>query len=68
MTEYIPDDYRLQAVERTGYPADYPEPVMRCPICGAELYSWDMVYKRNGEIIGCYDCTDSGRAEDVLDG
>ena len=35
MTYEAPDDYRLQAVERTGYPDGGPAPIGRCCYCGA---------------------------------
>lgn len=66
MTHNVPDDYRIQSVERTGYPADCPEPVMLCPNCGIELYGGSRIYRRNGQVIGCEDCINAGYAEDEL--
>lgn len=66
MTHNIPDDYRIQSVERTGYTADCPEPVMLCPNCGIELYGGSRIYRRNGQVIGCEDCIYAGYAEDEL--
>lgn len=66
MTGYIQDDYRLQAVERTGYPDGGPVSVGRCPICDSELYGSDTVYLADGEIVACVYCLQSKYAEDVM--
>ena len=66
MTEYIPDDYRLQEVERTGYPGSEYESIGRCPVCDSELYNSDNVYLVDGQIVGCDDCLYSRNAEDAL--
>lgn len=61
----LPDDYRLQMVERTGYPDCGPVSVGRCPICDAELYGSDTVYLADGQVVSCDDCVCRKYAEDV---
>ena len=65
MTYEAPDDYRLQAVERTGYPDGGPAPIGRCCYCGADLYGMEQVYKRDGEIFGCDNCVTTRTADGV---
>lgn len=67
MTYEVPDDYRLQKVERTGYPDGCPPNTYFCPHCGMEVYGNDEVFYRDGEIIGCYDCILSRKARDVFE-
>lgn len=43
----------------------YPEDncLGRCPVCGAELYGPERIYKSGWEIIGCEYCIDETTAE-----
>lgn len=67
MTRDLPDDYRLQTVERTGYTDEGPKNTHFCPYCGMEVYGNDEVFARDGEIIGCYDCIFPRKACDVFE-
>lgn len=60
MTCEIPDDYRLQAVERTGYPGDCDDTSIVCPYCGEEYYDQHDIYRQDGRDIGCIRCITKG--------
>lgn len=66
MTGYIQDDYRLQAVERTGYPDGGRSLWAGAPSATASLYGSDTVYLVDGEIVACVYCLQSKYAEDVM--
>lgn len=44
-------------------PPEWPDPVLRCPICGKET---EIIYKdMDGDIVGCDMCIQRCQAEDV---
>lgn len=43
----------------------YPEEgcIAHCPVCGAELYGAEKIYKSGWNVIGCEHCIDETTAE-----
>jgi len=65
---WCPDDYRITAINRTGYVRE-PPIIYVCPVCGEDLSRGDKVYKNNigGQIIGCEHCIDAVDTEDEFE-
>ncbi len=53
------EDPVIQNLQRTGWPDGKEPEHPRCPVCGEEC---DMIYRHDGDIVGCDNCIEESDA------